>query len=383
MTEQTLLGIKMPKDSSSGVKTIEQEILELEHMEITLLDHIAQVRASLAQKRSKSQQAKNQLAPVCRLPNELILSCFEHFSSDEAFGACSQTLEPGISHLILNPAIIVSHVSHDWRQLFLKELLRRSGSNLIAVDLRYCFVSVPRYHLGLTKYKMQAFIEALKPVRHRLGALFGVHAQKIMIGLVSHTPASSPSHPSLGRFPGLSAFGALSHLTFAYPWMGTKQLQFSYSNCQEILAALPNIRSLKFDNSAPNVQLPRLAGDSSIPNDAPAFLPLLSSLAVVSIWEFHHVFALLSAPNLHRLELCGLVLRYTGLVARVFFVDGFPRFPTITEMALTPAYGAYPKAARSFFQAFPCLARVVIDGIDFVDIDAAASYVVNRTVSLD
>ncbi|KIM52981.1 hypothetical protein SCLCIDRAFT_475561 [Scleroderma citrinum Foug A] len=95
------------EELQQGIRDLEgyQNFLESEIQKKQ--ERLQQVRTSLSQKITKAKELKNSLAPISRLPNEMLLVIFEELVSSPAPGNGKE----------MCAAMWVSHVSRRWRDV--------------------------------------------------------------------------------------------------------------------------------------------------------------------------------------------------------------------------------------------------------------------------
>ncbi|KAH7905525.1 hypothetical protein BJ138DRAFT_1130448 [Hygrophoropsis aurantiaca] len=313
------------------IEILETEVLELEKKESDLLAQLHPLQAIIAHKRSLAGKLKNSLVPVNRLPNEILLACFDQAVqdwADENAGADEQNVaqlacvdwEGDVDfELPCTPVFAISHVSHHWRQLAInapslwtnhvvtpafgrhmdifRDVLHRAKGAPIAATFR-----CSEYGFRSSEYEFRAFedeqissgtllMEAIMPL---------IHAQQIK----ALTFFCSP--------PMLSSLS------------------------QSLLSAAPQLKTLKLQyDTADAVK----RADRTV-----VTLPMLENLTIMQSNRFvSKLLGSLSAPNVRQLKLLAWHPVELSYASSCLFIRNnnrnsssrVPRFPSVRNLVLS------------------------------------------------
>ncbi|KAH7906497.1 hypothetical protein BJ138DRAFT_627964 [Hygrophoropsis aurantiaca] len=340
------------QDINSAIKLIEEDVFELEKQESELLARLRYLQDMIARRRAHAGNLKNSLAPIHRLPIEILQSCFyqvlefwlnkqDRTESDLTADECCYFDDPGSDrgNWLHTPAVAVSHVSHHWRQLAInmpslwtnititpsldrhmdvfQEFLRRVDSMPIVANFQN-FES--QRILSSTRIPV---VEAIIPL---------VQAQQVATlaiiesgPMFSHLLSRVADQPIIG--PPLCAFSSLTSLA-----IHDSAENFSLRRLKSLLSATPKLEclTLNLDELSDSAE----SADKTIVN-----LPSLQRLTLMNAsHDLHLYLSSLSIPNLQQLI---LVNWYPDQDKLFFFVNDSPRFPQVRNLTLHVAADPY------------------------------------------
>ncbi|KAH7905394.1 hypothetical protein BJ138DRAFT_779579 [Hygrophoropsis aurantiaca] len=359
----------------TAIKIIDDEVLELEKQELDLLMRLRPLQDTIAHKRSLAGTLKNSLVPVNRLPNEILLACFDQAVqdwADEKDGADEQAVAQ-LAHgdwteddvdfgLPFTPVLAISHVSHHWRQLAInapslwtnvivtpafgrhmdifRDVLHRAKGMPIAANFR----SFEHEPISSDVSPMEAII----PLIHaqQINALSFLSSPPILSFLsrvVEQTTQSPSSPPSI-------AFSSLITLSI-FGLYSPKGLTLGH--LKSLLSAAPQLKTLElqYDTSLDTVE----RADQTV-----ITLPMLENLTIIQATDFVCILLnSLSAPNICQLKLltwypCEDFATYCLFINDSNNVDpglGVPRFPKVQNLTLSAIYcggGLHANIIRAF-----------------------------------
>ncbi|KAH7908481.1 hypothetical protein BJ138DRAFT_1157568 [Hygrophoropsis aurantiaca] len=347
------------------IRVIENEVLELRKQELDLLTQLRPLQDTIARKCTLAGSLKNSLAPVSRLPNEILLACFGQAVQDwvdKNDGVDEQAVvelefcewPKDAVELPCTPIFAISHVSHHWRQLAINA--PSLWTNLIITPKFEFHLDVFRDFLHRTKgIPIAANLRSFESERMLSSAVISlmeaiiplIHAQQVhalaflasgpalpyllsrMVEQTTNTPTSPPS----------IAFSSLTSLSIFGPRNNPEGLTLSH--LRYLLSAAPQLKTLELQHNTSLDAVER--ADESVIG-----LPMLENLTIIESNVFVCNFlGLLSASNLSQLKLNWDDLDQEDVdVTSCLFINNsdsslrVPRFPGVQNLTLstTPDY---------------------------------------------
>ncbi|KAH7910806.1 hypothetical protein BJ138DRAFT_1152026 [Hygrophoropsis aurantiaca] len=331
---------------------------------------------SITYKRVLARNLKNSLAPVNRLPDEILLACFGEAARDwksESDGAderivCDHICDegPGDFEWSCTPVLTISHVSHRWRQLaihmpalwtnlvitpsfghldVLREFLQRASGMPITANFRFCGTTP---HRPADVSSMEATVLLLRT--QQISGLSFLNSDSMLSSRIMDQPIHITGSPAI------TAFSHLTSLTIFNIASGS----FNFTRLRCLLSATPQLKSLTYQQYGP-VNYPE-KGDRTTIN-----LPKLENLKI--IYYSPHTCKLLeslSAPDLCQLQLLlWISMRGSGASSFLFIKnnDNFdlkvPKFPKVWNLTLSWYYDSDYLDAK-FLSAFPGVTHFMI-----------------------
>ncbi|KAH7909194.1 hypothetical protein BJ138DRAFT_1102880 [Hygrophoropsis aurantiaca] len=322
-------------------------------------DGLVRLRLDSPQTRTR-KYLKNFLAPVHGLPNEILQLCFYRavqFWLGENDNADGLVRLRGFSDGLCNTALMVSHVSHHWRQLAInmpslwtnisitpnfshhmdvfQDFLRRVDS----MPINACFQHFSLWSRKPGSTSKLPVVEAVVPLlqTQQIAALAFLH------------PSMIPSY-LFSRVAEQATQSHLTALTFVDHIMG----DLEFNNLSLLLSATPQLKHLELE----------LHGSRSIGSEQPIVnLPLLEKLTLIGAYP--DILDCLSAPAVQHLQLTRWFPRRDDGVR--FFTNGSPQFPNVQSLTLLESSYSFHQC-RQFIHAFPRVTHLVLRNLrDFTN----------------
>ncbi|KAH7910799.1 hypothetical protein BJ138DRAFT_62911 [Hygrophoropsis aurantiaca] len=343
------------------IKVIEEELLVLEKEKSQLLARLRCLEESINHKHVLAGTLKNSLAPVYRLPSEILLACFaqavqdwvsenEEADEKEMMGkyieADDEEEEQRDLKWSCTPVFAISHVSHHWRQLAIH--MPALWTNLVVTpEFEYHLDvfrdSIHRANGMAIAVKFQSFgsenklssseaalIEAIMPL---------IHTQQInALSLVNAVPAYSFLLSWLEKNIGppnpvpSAAFSNLTGLSILFT--SGDFLEFRFTSLQRLLLVTPQLKSLE-------VQHRGLVYFDEQVDKAVINLPNLKRLTTIDCNSFtSKLLDSLFAPNVHQLNLLQWSTQ-NRIDLDYLFIDfdlKVPRFPNVQNLTISSSW---------------------------------------------
>ncbi|KAH7910228.1 hypothetical protein BJ138DRAFT_1102034 [Hygrophoropsis aurantiaca] len=370
------------------LKVIEHEVIELRRQKYKHLTQLCLINDSIARRHVLERNLKNWLVPVNRLPNEILLMCFEEAVQDWV-DKNDGVDERSVANLVFyewsgksnfklpcTPVFAISHVSHHWRRLVIntpslwmnlvitpkfqrhldvfRDFLRRARGMPIAANFRF-FPSESEEPLSSAGVSM---MEAVMPFIHAqqikaLTFLTSAHMLLLMLSrMVEQTTICPPNPPPImfSRLTALSIFAS-------YHPEG-----MSFSHLRRLLSATPQLRTLGLQRDI------LLDAEERADNTVIALL-MLEKLTIIESNPFVCKFLdLLSAPVLHQLKLLMWFPTEGFDVVSCLFIgdnDNFnsglrvPKFSKVQDLTLSSSYQCEQLGTVSI-SAFPRITNLTL-----------------------
>ncbi|KAH7906494.1 hypothetical protein BJ138DRAFT_627869 [Hygrophoropsis aurantiaca] len=336
------------------IKAIEDEVLELEKQESDLLARLRLLQDSIAQKRALAGHLKNSLVPVYRLPNEIMLACFEQAVLDwlEKSNAADERVivarvyeEMEASEWPCTPVVAISHVSHHWRQLAIH--MPVLWTNLIITP------SFGR-HLGVFRDFLQR-VGSMPIAANFRGIL--ERDTEFMEAIVPLLPTQLTNQPIQISGPLTSTvFSRLTSLTICNYDSYEEPTSLTFARLRCLLSATPQLKNLQIQQHW-SVGLEERADKAIID------LPELENLTLKECSPLAcKLLGSLSAPKVHQIRLLRWSPAEDRDVPYLFLSDNDvkkPKFPQVRSLTVSSDYD-YDDMNYDIIRAFPRITHLTL-----------------------
>ncbi|KAH7909532.1 hypothetical protein BJ138DRAFT_1155043 [Hygrophoropsis aurantiaca] len=360
------------------IKVIEDEVLELEKHECDLLARLHRLQDTIARKRALAANLKNSFVPIHRLPNEVLLACFQQAVHDwlsKMDGEDERMIPDSESRSEYDwectPVFAITHVSHRWRQLAIN--MPSLWTTLVIKPKFARHLDVFRDFLSRVKHMpitanfrrfsyddMESSVErsllrAMMPLMHaqQITALTLLSPGRVLASLRSRL-AKKPFNVLGPPSPYLNVFSRLTVLSI----FGIEEADhFNLGHLARLLSAAPQLKTLELYYD------PSIDPDFDSVGHTVISLPMLEHLTIMETtaftWEF---LGLLFAPNVCQVKFLNFGDHDTSDISSLFlnnddtFNVKVPRFPKVWNLTLSWAYysgdlntdliGAFPRVTH-------------------------------------
>ncbi|KAH7915851.1 hypothetical protein BJ138DRAFT_1109370 [Hygrophoropsis aurantiaca] len=358
------------QDPSATIKIIDDEVLELKKQEGDLLARLHLLQDTIARKQARSGQLTNSRIPVYRLPNEILLACFnqavqfwltESAETDERITAdclCVgyRPVKPRVFPCTHTPAIAISHVSHKWRQITVN--MPSLWTKLAIAPRLERQLNIPQLRDYIDRAKSMPVTLTFRNLRWigtlsstQLSAIIPLVQQRQITGLTFLDSVTILWHilrRGGERFldPLPSVFGHLTALNI-FEVSGT----FGPSGLKSLLFAMPQLKNLGLGFSCRRHHYDYA---DRLDEDEPTIhLPVLDTMTITD-WsiQMRGFLRSVSAPALRQFKLmCWCQGDETCL-----FINDVPRFPDVRHLV----FSSYYRFDREFIRAFEGVTHLTV-----------------------
>ncbi|KAH7905285.1 hypothetical protein BJ138DRAFT_793112 [Hygrophoropsis aurantiaca] len=388
----------------AAIRSIEGEMLELKKHECDLIAQLDRLQDAIAHKRALTGNLNNSLSPVYRLPSEILLACFELAVQEwasENDGADEQAVmrqmhAEGIGRPRLDfgwsctPAVLISHVSHHWRQLAIHTPALWTNLIITPESERHLdvFWNILHHRVNDKSITLNfhsfgpenelssdgaSLMEAIMPLIHaqKVTALTLVNSGPVLSFLRSQlADFSGPPSPSLTAFSHLTALSILSRID--------DRVCFTFTHLRRLLSGTPLLKALELQHFA-SVTSEELADKTTID------LPKLEKLTIILPDTFAcKLLDCLASPDIRQMKF--LLWRPRDRLSYLFvdndLVLKVPKFPEVENLTLSwRNSNGDPALDTTIIDAFPHITHLTMGSrIRFSDSEAKWSKLQHLTL---